>query len=118
VGHLYESFVLANKLLDEPKSAAKDVRLRTLARLRDDLRACGETLGIFRRVPSEFLLARRGRLCARRGIDPATIEARIAERGQARAAKDFKRADELRATLKAEGIDLMDTAAGTSWRVA
>jgi len=109
--------VLANKLLDEPKSAPKDVRLRTLARLRDDLRACGDTLGIFRRVPAEFLLARRGRLCARGGIDPATVEARIAERTQARAAKDFKRADELRATLKAEGIDLMDGPTGTSWRV-
>jgi len=118
VGHLYESFVLANKLLDEPKAAAKDVRLRTLARLRDDLRACGATLGIFRRVPAEFLLARRGRLCARRGIDPAGIEARIAERAQARAAKDFKRADELRAALKAEGIELMDGPAGTAWRVA
>jgi len=118
VGHLYESFVLANKLLDEPKSAPKDVRLRTLARLRDDLRACGETLGIFRRVPSEFLLARRARLCKRRNIDAVAIEARILERTQARAAKDFARADELRNALKAQGIELMDTAAGTNWRIA
>jgi len=118
VGHLYESFVLANKLLDEPKSAPKDVRQRTLARLRDDLRACGETLGIFRQVPSQFLMARRARLCKRRNIDAAAIEARIVERTQARAAKDFARADELRNALKAQGIELMDTAAGTTWRVA
>jgi len=118
VGHLYESFVLANKLLDEPKSAPKDVRLRTLARLRDDLRACGETLGIFRRVPSEFLLARRARLCKRRNIDAAAIEAKLLERTQARVAKDFARADEIRNTLKAQGIELMDTAAGTNWRIA
>ena len=118
VGQLYESFVLANKLLDEPKSAPKDVRQRTLARLRDDLRACGATLGIFRRVPSEFLVARRARLCQRRNIDAAAIEARIVDRTQARAAKDFARADEIRNTLKAQGIELMDTAAGTTWRVA
>ena len=117
VGHLYESFVLANKLLDEPKSAPKDVRQRTLMRLREDLRACGETLGIFRRVPSDFLLARRARLCQRRGIDAATVEARIAERVQARAAKNFALADDLRTKLKAEGIELMDGATGTSWRV-
>ena len=34
IGHLSDAFVLANKLLDEPKAAAKDVRRRTLARLR------------------------------------------------------------------------------------
>ena len=117
LGHLYDSFVLANKLLDEPKAAAKDVRRRTLARLRRDLVTCGETLGILRRPPSEFLLARRARLCARRGIDGATVEARIAERTQARAAKDFGRADEIRNALHGSGIELMDTPAGTTWRV-
>jgi cysteinyl-tRNA synthetase len=117
VGHLYDSFVLANKLLDEPKAAAKDVRRRTLARLRRDLAACGETLGIFRRPPAEFLLARRGRQCARLGIDPADVEAKIADRAAARAAKDFARADELRKALKDGRVELMDTPSGTTWRV-
>jgi cysteinyl-tRNA synthetase len=118
VGHLYDSFVLANKLLDEPKSAPKDVWRRTLARLRRDLAACGETLGIFRRPPREFLLARRARRCARLGIDPAWVEAQIAARAAARAAKDFARADEIRKALKEARVDLMDTPAGTTWRVA
>src|SRR5204863_4655435 len=55
VGHLYDSFVLANKLLDEPKAAAKDVRRRTLSRLRADLTTSGATLGLFQRPPSEPL---------------------------------------------------------------
>ncbi len=59
VGQLYDAFVLANKLLDDAKAAPKDVRRRTLARLRRDLNACGETLGIFRREPSAFLNAYR-----------------------------------------------------------
>jgi cysteinyl-tRNA synthetase len=118
LGQLYDSFVLANKLLDEPKAAAKDVRRRTLARLRRDLATCGETLGIFLRPPAEFLLARRVRQCARRGIDPAAVDARIGERTAARAGKDFARADEIRKALKDEGIELQDTPAGTSWRVA
>ena len=118
VGHLYDSFVLANKLLDEPKSAPKDVWRRTLARLRRDLAACGETLGIFRRPPREFLLARRARRCARLGIDPAWVEAQIAARAAARAAKDFARADEIRKALKEARVELMDTPTGTTWRVA
>jgi cysteinyl-tRNA synthetase len=46
------------------------------------------------------------------------VEARLAERTAARAAKDFKRADEIRDELKATGVELMDTPAGTTWRVA
>ena len=117
LGHLYESFVLANKLLDDPKAAAKDVRRRTLARLRSDLLACGATLGIFQRTPSEFLLARRERICVRRKIDPGLVEARIAERAAARTAKDFARADEIRKALQETGIELMDSPTGTTWRV-
>jgi cysteinyl-tRNA synthetase len=117
LGHLYESFVLANKLLDDPKAAIKDVRRRTLARLRADLLTCGATLGIFQRVPSEFLAARRTRLCLRRGIDAAAVETRIGARAAARLAKDFARADEIRKALQAESIELMDSPTGTTWRV-
>jgi cysteinyl-tRNA synthetase len=118
IGHLYEAFVLANKLLDDAKAVPKPQRQQTLAAIARDARTIGETLGIMRRPPSEFLLARRGRLCVRRGIDPAAVEAKIAERTAARAGKDFKRADELRAELKTTGVELMDGAAGTAWRVA
>jgi cysteinyl-tRNA synthetase len=117
VGHLYDSFVLANKLIAEPKSAPKDVRRRTLARLRHDLAAAGRTLGIFQRPPAEYLLARRDRLCVRLGIDATAVEARISERAAARAAKDFSRADEIRQALRRQGVELMDTPTGTTWRV-
>jgi cysteinyl-tRNA synthetase len=117
IGHLSDAFLLANRLLDEPQSAAKDVRRRTLSRLRRDLRKCGETLGIFQREPSAFLTVRRDRLCARRGIDAGRIEGIIKERAAARAGKDFGRADEIRKSLREEGIELMDSPTGTTWRV-
>jgi cysteinyl-tRNA synthetase len=118
IGHLYDAFVLANKLLDDPKAIPKPQRQQTLAAITRDARIVGETLGIMRRPPAEFLLARRNRLCMRRNIDRAMVEARIADRTAARAAKDFKRADEIRAELKTSGVELMDTPAGTTWRVA
>src|SRR4029077_287389 len=68
VGHLYESFVLANKLLDDPKAAAKDVRRRTLARLRRDLPACGGT-----RPPAAPPAPRSGARRRRAGILPARV---------------------------------------------
>jgi cysteinyl-tRNA synthetase len=118
IGHLYDAFVLANKLLDDAKAMPKPKRQQTLAAIARDARSIGETLGIMRRPPSEFLLARRARLCVRRGIDAAAVEAKIVERTAARAAKDFGRADELRAELKVTGVELMDGSTGTSWRVA
>ena len=53
----------------------------------------------------------------RRKIDPGAVEARIAERAAARAAKDFARADDIRKALKERSIELQDTPAGTTWRV-
>jgi len=46
------------------------------------------------------------------------IERLIKEREAARAAKDFKRSDEIRSQLKAKGIVLDDTKEGTVWKVA
>ena len=109
--------MLVNKLLDDPKALPKPERLATLAALRRDLGEAGDVLGIMQRPPSEFLLARRARLCARRKIDAAEIEARIADRVAARGARDFARADEIRGALRERGVELMDTPSGTTWRV-
>lgn len=47
----------------------------------------------------------------------ARVEAAIEERRAAKKAKNFARADEIRDSLKAEGITLTDTAAGVKWTV-
>jgi cysteinyl-tRNA synthetase len=45
------------------------------------------------------------------------VESGITERVAARAAKNFQRADEIRAQLKEQGVELMDGPKGTTWRV-
>ncbi|MBA7520997.1 Cysteine--tRNA ligase [subsurface metagenome] len=44
------------------------------------------------------------------------IKMLIKERDLARAGKDFRRADKIRAELKGRGIILRDTPSGTGWR--
>jgi cysteinyl-tRNA synthetase len=71
------------------------------------LAAAGLVLGLFNHSPEAWF---------RGDADSAKIEALIAERKAARAARDFARADEIRKSLEADGILLEDNAAGTRWR--
>ena len=48
---------------------------------------------------------------------PVDVVALAEQRTAARAAKDFARADVVRAELLATGVELLDTPAGTDWRV-
>jgi len=55
---------------------------------------------------------------AKAEISPEEIEALIAERTQARKARNFARADEIRDQLRAKGVILEDSRAGTQWKYA
>ena len=75
-------------------------------------------LGLFESAPSAWLLGRRDRQVKAKGLDAAKIEAMITARNDARAAKNFAESDRLRAEAKAIGVEIMDSPAGTTWKVA
>ena len=60
----------------------------------------------------------KGRALVRAGLTPADVEAAIASRAAARAAKDWATADAERLKLEAAGLALLDGPAGTEWRPA
>jgi len=80
-------------------------------RLAGELKAMGEILGILREDPEQFLQAGSDDT-----ISAGAVEALIQERLDAKKAKNFARADEIRDELQAQGVVLEDSPQGTQWR--
>lgn len=75
------------------------------------LKAFGELLGILKEEPTRFLQSGSAD-----GLTADAIEQKIAERNAAKASKNYALSDQIRDELKAQGIVLADSAAGTTWR--
>ncbi len=89
--------------------ANKAARERERARLKRQLLDGGKLLGLLQASPRAWLQAGTAG-------DLGEIETLVAERDKARAARDYRRADEIRDALKAKGIILEDGPQGTTWR--
>jgi cysteinyl-tRNA synthetase len=78
-------------------------------------RLCG-IMGLLSEPPGDFLQRLRARELSELTISPQEIEQLILERREARLAKNWHRADEIRDQLLAAGIELKDGPEGTSWQ--
>ena len=101
----------------DPKAAAAARSLAAAAL--DALDACCRPMGLMQTPSEEFHTRSQARRLKLRGLDPAVIEAKVEERVAARAAKDFARADALRAELSEMGVELQDVpgTGKTAWKV-
>jgi cysteinyl-tRNA synthetase len=109
---------LSVQLTKTKKDPVAQAGLRTLAaRAVVALAKACEPLGLMQATAQEFALRTRTRRLRIRGLDAATIDAKVTERSAARAARDFARGDAIRAELAALGVELLDGGGVTSWKV-
>ena len=95
ISAIFELVKLANTAVSETSTKA------LVSYVKETIEKLCDVLGIITEKKEELL--------------DAEIEALIEERNQARKAKNFARADEIRDTLAAKGILLKDTREGVKW---
>jgi len=86
---------------------------REVERLKRELVSAGALLGILQQNPESWF---RWTPKDAKALSDEAVDALVAERTEARSARNFSRSDEIRDQLAAEGVQLEDTAAGTVWR--
>lgn len=78
----------------------------------------GNLMSLFAEPPASFLRFLDDMLLKQKNLERSTIDQMVKERSDARAAKDFKRGDELRQQLLEMGIAVQDTPQGSEWEVS
>ncbi len=104
---LAELFELA-RALNKATEATEKATL--VAQIKD----AGAVLGLLQQAPAEWFSQASG--TASTGPSEAEIEAALAARVAAKAAKDYKEADRIRDDLKAQGVLVEDSKDGQRWR--
>jgi len=113
-GNLFKEISRVNRALDDAKAGkgAKDMKEEISYSLAV-IKEASRFLGIFDRTPEEYFSDRN----SRSAVPAEEVERLIKERIEARANKDFARADAIRKELLDKGIALEDTPQGTTWSV-
>jgi cysteinyl-tRNA synthetase len=117
MGYLFDAVRIVNAYLAEERSAVSSATLFVLHRARKHLEDTGRVLGLLGRDPDEYFLCARDSEASKRGLAAGEIERLIEERQEARAAKNWARADEIRRTLAEKNVILQDTGATTTWKI-
>jgi len=113
VGLLFEKVRDLNKIMEGLEGDPDEATRTRLLHERKQLCATGTVLGLLRTEPDLFFEQISD---AVGGLDPEEIQKMVDERSEARAKKDWARADIIRDRLKEQGIVLEDGPQGTSWR--
>jgi cysteinyl-tRNA synthetase len=115
IGHFFELVRAVNRFGNDKKARARGAD--ALRPVQAAFAAVAEVFGIGAMAPSAYFDEAKVKRLAAQGRSVAEVDALVSERADARAAKDWARADAARARLDELGIAVMDGPEGSTWRV-
>ena len=107
----YLNTVIADKKMDTT------IKSNTLKSIKDEVVKLYNILSIFEEEPEEFLNDIKNKYLSKLNISADEINNMMNERQEAKQNKDYAKADEIRNTLDAKGIVLLDSKDGTTWSI-
>ena len=115
LGSLWELVRAANRFFGLKKAPRRGAALAGPALAAFD--TTGRVLGIAGSPAATWFETLQALHLARAGLTEAEIQQQLDARDQARREKDYARGDAIRDALVAQGVAIMDTPQGTTWRV-
>jgi cysteinyl-tRNA synthetase len=116
IGILFDAVRQANRLMDENSGTIPgDVKI-TIGKIHADILKTGKVLGILSESAGAYFERKKTKFIEKKAIDPSMIDFLVKERFEARKAKDWKKADELRKTLSDMDVLIEDRPDGTIWK--
>jgi len=117
IGHVFEIVRGVNKYLDVIGERTTPFSGWIVLQLVHVQHVIGDVLGVFGSSSESYRKRAEVRTSAFSGITEDEIERLIVQRKDARAGKDFRRADEIRDELAAKNVEIKDLPGGiTTWR--
>ncbi|MFH0729744.1 MAG: cysteine--tRNA ligase [Pseudomonadota bacterium] len=117
IGVLFEAVRTLNRLLDESRGKLSSEKRAVVHAAVFDIKRMGGILGIVMESPSTYFEKKKAHVLASRGIAPDEVEKLLQERRDARKAKDWAKADQIRDRLAEMSIVIKDRPDGTHWMV-
>lgn len=117
IGILFDTVRSINRLLDQYQNNLSQKIKKTIQSNQADILRIGNVLGILMEPPKVYFDKKRFQGLEQKSIDPAVIDKRVKEREEARKAKDWEKADQIREQLADMNIILEDRPDGTIWKI-
>lgn len=117
IATLFEVVRGMNRLLDENKNSFSQNAEDKIRSGQADILKMGAILGILNESPEDYFAKKRSTALEKKSIDSEMIDRMIKERIEARKAKNWAKADQIRLQLNEMNITIEDTPEGTIWKV-
>jgi cysteinyl-tRNA synthetase len=116
LGYLHELTHTLNRAVADKGFRKEPAAAGLLSEGRNRLLESGRVLGLFQEDPKVYFADQRKKFLQAKGLKEEEIQDWIGKREAARKAKEWTRADEIRAQAASRGIILEDGPQGTTWR--